>query len=219
MGGPQNSIVESLPEVFFTPEYPAIDIENYLWNFFPSLNLDEHSVVMDLGANDGWFSLVTGRRGATVIGLEPNTWAAQRAQKRLATLPKVLIVNAAVGQSTGLGRLFLPPNYEYGPELFSGSASVVEDNSQIDPANFLMCFTLSFEALIENFLHIDLLKVDIEGSEEMLWPIIERNFQKISFLAIETHENFMQTDSGWRGRALEFIEKHSLQESWRLDWP
>lgn len=204
---------------FVSPKYPANDIENYLGHFFPSLKLGESSLVIDLGANEGWFSLVAGKQGSKVIGFEPNTWVAQRAQKRVALFPNVLIVNAAVGRSTGFERLFFPPNYLSAPELFSGSASLVEDNIAIDSANFSICFSLSFEALMENIERIDLLKVDIEGSEQMLWPTIERNFQKIDFLAIETHEDLLGTGSGWIAGALKFIEKHGLQESWRLDWP
>lgn len=212
-------MLRHLTRFFFSPNYPAKDIENYLGKFFPRLELTESSLVMDLGANEGWFSLVAGKQGSKVIGFEPNTWVAQRAQKRVARFPNVLIVNAAVGRSTGFERLFFPPNYLSAPELFSGSASLVEDNIAIDSANFSICFSLSFEALMENIEHIDLLKVDIEGSEQMLWPTIERNFQKIDFLAIETHEDLLGTGSGWIASALKFIEKHGLQESWRLDWP
>ncbi len=202
------------------PMFVADDIKNYARQYFPALQISNQSVVIDLGANEGYFSFVFGELGANVIGFEPNPWAISRAFARCRGLPNVTLVSAAVGPQTGLARLYFPPEYELAPELHSGSASVEADNLATAEGAGIPVLQIGFAEILDGFEKVDLLKIDIEGGERDLWPLIEEAHDKIEYLALETHERlFGEAESDWLARARKFIALKGLADRWRLDWP
>jgi hypothetical protein len=65
------------------------------------------------------------------------------------------------------------------------------------------------------FETIELLKIDIEGAETLLWPEIKVNFKKIKYLLIELHDS---VNPSLRLEVESFINKNDLSESWKSDW-
>ena len=186
------------------------------------MKLSESSVVLDFGANEGYFSLVCGRFGAKVVAFEPNPWVVRNALERLEDLPNVTLVGAAVGSTTSLVELFFPAEYHRAPELHSGSASVFAANSAVQLENSIPVFQVGVRSILEALDRVDLLKIDIEGGEGALWPALEESWEKIEYLAIETHENLLRVGAGeakWLERAKRFIANNNLGDRWRLDWP
>lgn len=202
------------------PDFVADDIRKYARSYFPTLRISNQSVVIDLGANEGFFALVFGELGAKVIAFEPNPWAIERAFARCRGLPNVILVSLAVGARTGLAQLYFPPEYKLAPELHSGSASTEAGNAATAGSAGTLVLQIDFAELLDGFQKVDLLKIDIEGGERDLWPLIEAAHDKIDHLAIETHERlFGEGDSVWLERARKFIATNGLADRWRLDWP
>lgn len=204
------------------PDYPVSDIRQLVANFFPGLVIDENSVVLDFGANEGHFSLLYGGFGAKVLAFEPNPWVFRNASARLRSFPNVTLVSAAVGATSSVVELYFPEEYGRAPELHSGSASVVASNHAVETGQSIPVFQVSIREILQPFEKVDFLKIDIEGAEAELWPAIEESWEKIDYLAIETHENLLEGKGGdtqWLERAHDFIAKKNLGDRWRLDWP
>lgn len=201
------------------PEYPLEDMEKYLEQFFPDLHLDSSSFVLDLGANDGWFSELCSRRGASVVAFEPNPYTFLRAFRRLSGCERVAVMNVAVSGETGWSALFFPPDYFKAKELYSGSGSLEAQNISVDSTTQVPCLTLSLSSILDPIEHVTFMKVDIEGHEKEIWPTVVANAKKIEYLAIETHERLVSDASGWRAEAEKFILENGLEKKWTLNWP
>ena len=202
-----------------SPNYPQLEIESNLREFFPELNLGPGDVVLDFGANEGWFSLSVGSSGATVVGFEPNFDAFVHAVERCRALPNVTMVNTAVGATTGQTDLYFPADYDWAPEIFSGSVSTMSQNVGIDATSHVSVFQLGVREIFDSFDEIYFLKVDIEGGEQDIWGVIQENLHKIKYLAIETHERLVPGAKHFVSSAQKFINENNLGDRWMLDWP
>jgi FkbM family methyltransferase len=145
--------------------------------FIPCL-MKTHPVIVDLGANRGEFysNLPAAYEPARYIAVEPNPQLAAA----LRLLPRVEVIESAIGDRDGIARFLAAENPE---------ASVVlppADGSAGQAVNLRR-----FSSLISdcNLDRIDLLKVDIEGAE---WPLIMESdathFQPVHQMTIEFHD-------------------------------
>ncbi len=201
------------------PGYPGHEIRAHLGAYYPDLELFRGDVVLDLGTNDGWFSSVVAASGATVIGFEPNPFSAARAIRRLRRFSNASVVTGAVGDRTGLTMLMFPREYVKARVLHSGSASIEPNNRAVATEVSLSVFVVSLGEILAALPRIKFLKIDVEGSERLLWPILEEHWEKIEYCAIETHERLVSLNYDWVSSAQEFIDSHGLSQRWRLDWP
>lgn len=201
------------------PGYPAREIRDHLDNYYPNLIFSAGDIVLDLGANDGWFSQVVAPTGANVIAFEPNPFSAARAIRRLRGFSNVALISSAVGDQTGITTLMFPSEYRKARVLHSGSASIESSNRAVANETSLAVFVVSLGEILANLERVRFLKIDVEGSERLLWPILEENWQKIDNCAIETHERLIGLDGDWVSSAQKFIDSHGLSQRWRLDWP
>jgi FkbM family methyltransferase len=188
-------------------------------SYYPNLKLNSNSVVLDLGAHEGWFSDLCARAGAKVVAFEPNPYTFKKGLKRLHGRQHVLYINAAVSTYSGWSSMYFPRDYKFAPELHSGSGSLMQENCSLDLTNEVSCAVVSLQSILDQFDSIDFLKVDIEGAERHLWPIFALNHTKIRHLAIETHERLFVDHQQWISEALDFIAVNQLSGKWRLDWP
>jgi FkbM family methyltransferase len=161
-----------------------------------------------------------GSYGCRVVGFEPNPYCAVRAQKRCAKFRSVSVISCGVGASTGIAELYFPHEYLMAPELHSGSASLLKGNSSVVEEVAIQTLVLSLEEVLSGIERVDFLKIDIEGSEFTIWPTIEKWSRKITYLAMETHENSVGKEGQeMLARARQFVTANGLEDSWRLDWP
>lgn len=145
--------------------------------------LTKDSLVVDLGANVGHFSMAIAKRiGATTYALEalPSTFA------KIPDHPRVKKYNRAITDRDGLIRLFVSDN----SEATSVHSSIAESFGLRGEES---CPGITFEHFLqtEGIKFIDLLKVDIEGSEEALFETTsDETLRNISQITIEFHDFF-----------------------------
>lgn len=143
--------------------------------------LTKDSLVIDLGANVGQFSLAIAKIGATTYALEalPSTF------DKIPDHPNIKKYNLAISHQDGPIRLFVSDNSE--------TTSVHRPLAEIfGLRGEETCPGITFEHFLraEGIKWIDLLKVDIEGSEEALFETTsDETLRNISQITIEFHDS------------------------------
>jgi FkbM family methyltransferase len=183
---------------------------------FDNLNLIQlnNSLILDLGANRGDFSKWALNQGATIIAFEPDKDAYLQLIKRLNKFENFFPLNAAISNKTGLEKFYFHKNKKVDPIGFSISSSLLEDKPNIDNSFFNSVLCIDLEVLIKE-LPIKLMKIDIEGAEALIWPIIKENYQNIEYLLLEIHKTI---NKDLTSEIELFIEQNGLQNKWRTDW-
>lgn len=138
------------------------------------------SLVVDLGLHKGQFSrFVMSEYGCFVIGLEANPCLFER----LETFPQGRFVNFAVNNLDSPVVLNVSDNPE--------ASSVLEEMAQSFGASVPVTVPgITLDSLFEKYSisHVDLLKVDIEGSEfDMLLTASEKTLAKVAQITVEFH--------------------------------
>ena len=201
------------------PELQLRIFREWLEENLPDCEPQPGDTVLDLGANEGWFSLLMGRSGATVLAFEPNSSVCRVAEERCAHLSNVTLVNVAVSQETSVIDLYFPKDFEKAPTVLSEYVSTVRDNSAIDTTRRRSVFSIGLMEVMSVFSNVKLLKVDVEGAEIELWKAIKSNHHKIEFLAMEVHPQLVGRQSGWVAEVERFIRQNGLEQKWKLGWP
>lgn len=155
--------------------------------------LKPSGVFVDIGANEGYFSVLAGRIvGSTgrIIAVEPQARAALILAEniRLNALSNVTVVPAAI--SDRIGQAFL----HLSPDTNTGSTSLRQTTKYRVPTEVVQTATLS--ELFERYsIEVaDLVKMDIEGFEyEAIFgsPNIFRE-QRVRYLALELHPPLLE---------------------------
>ena len=138
------------------------------------------SLVVDLGVHKGQFSrFVISEYGCFVIGLEANPYLFER----LEAFPRGKFANLAVNNLDSPVVFNVSNNPEAG--------SVLEEMAQSFGASVKVTVPgITLDSLFEKYsiTHVDLLKVDIEGSEfDMLLTASEKTLAKVAQITVEFH--------------------------------
>lgn len=158
-----------------------IKIEGHTFN--PDL-LTPDSLVLDIGGNRGNFSRqILDRFHCRVICFEPCKAAFCHIEKIIRD-PKFKVVNKAVAASSGK-RTF------YSAQPMNGGNSVIPGNREFgrypNEEDVYEVDAVSFNEVLSEFDHVDLVKMDCEGAE---MEIIEHSsgWEKIGQMTIEFHD-------------------------------
>jgi FkbM family methyltransferase len=131
---------------------------------------------LDMGANEGFFSVMgaklCGPHGR-VVAVEPQNRMIPVIQEnlRLNGLSNVTIVDAAVSDRAGAGIIHLFP------EVNTGASGMTHAPRYHVPSQTVAKRTPTQILDHENLAHVDLMKVDIEGSE---WEMINGSLEAFS---------------------------------------
>ena len=140
--------------------------------------IGEASVILDLGAHIGCFSIYAGvlNSGAKIFSFEPEerNFALLKENLKLNNVNAV-VKNVAIGGVDGNRELYLSSDSHNHSLIGSGEGKKV--------------FVRSFDGLIEKLGLVDLVKMDIEGAEfEIFENVSDESLGKIRSIYIEYHE-------------------------------
>jgi FkbM family methyltransferase len=150
----------------------------------PLCVVEKGDVVLDIGANKGFFTLDALQKGASkVYSVEPVKQSFDQIKKLVNNFPNVDPINKAIGETDGVIGMFIDSD---------GSATnCVTTHGDIfgRNSNRVEVESININTLIEQIdSKINFMKVDCEGSEfELLKTISEKNLKSIDKLVIETH--------------------------------
>ena len=160
------------------------------------IRLPENAVVVDLGGNIGTFSMEIHRQFPTAQLIAYDPFPSNVAMFKL-NAPFATVVLKAAGAKTGTLR------FEDGNN-FVGLRVIKQGGIEVE--------AISLDDIIKNFDRVDLLKVDIEGSEyDVLNAASVETFSKIQHIIMETHDVPGFDDLGW---AENMLQKHGFQTRW-----
>lgn len=140
-----------------------------------------HNRIIDLGANVGEFAIAaTESTGATCYALEP----VRANYDQIPNHPKIRKQRLAIADSAGEIEIFLSKN----PECNSFYSSIASDYGI---SGREICQTTTLEAFLKSkqITSVDLLKIDIEGAEELLFSSTsDETLLRFGQITIEFHD-------------------------------
>lgn len=154
-------------------------------------------VVIDVGANNGVFTLLANDYGARkVIAIESNPAAADLIRKNVTNIRRDIVVLNKAASSSSNKKVKVGKDSNFGD--IDGRCYVIQsDDGDIE--------TVSVDDLISETTGEVVLKIDCEGSEyDILYSIKPENFKKISRILLEAHEGIGSAPKG-----VEHIDKLS----------
>jgi FkbM family methyltransferase len=179
-------------------------------------NFPAGGVFLDIGANEGVFSIIAAKTASRVIAVEPQSRLIPVIQEnlRLNGIENVTIVRAAISDQSGTGTLHLSPDVNNASTALSRNTRYPV-KTETTP---LMPLTELFDQL--GLETVDFMKMDIEGYEYEAILGSPEIFQKqrIRAFAVEFHLDRIEA----RGKScqiiLDFLGRcgygHSLQQRW-----
>jgi FkbM family methyltransferase len=159
----------------------------------PGFKLSAGMTVIDIGANQGFYSLYAASHGANVYAYEPCAdnfevlkWnvAKNNLEERVKTF------NEAVAGKKGEVKLFI--GLDTSGDIMSRTASIRNSNRGGKDAISHSVRATTLDSILDDLRieKCDLLKMDCEGAEyEILQNTSQRSFDKIARISMEAHEN------------------------------
>ncbi|TDX01733.1 FkbM family methyltransferase [Dinghuibacter silviterrae] len=167
--------------------------------------LNDRSVVYSFGiGEDVSFDLtMIEKHGCNVYGFDPTPKSIEWVKRQ--TLPPQFIFNPyGINAETGFVQFNLPRNKEY----VSGS---IEKHKGVDESEPILVPMKSFTDITRELghQHVDLVKIDIEGTEYEIIDHILSSPVSIGQILIELHERFFRDGTAKTGKLLETLKRHS----------
>lgn len=190
----RNSDVTLLRSIFLDGEYD--------WSF-----LKTPSVMIDAGANVGFTSVVYANRypEAKIIAIEPEASNFQMLKKNAVAYPNIEPVQGALWKENASLRLIDPGLGNWGFRTQERWESEREDFD----CQLVQAFTLERMLQERKIEFVDILKIDIEGSEKEVFENSTAWIDRVGVIVIELHDSFKEGCS----RAV-----HSAATGFEFDW-
>ena len=156
----------------------------------PLCVVEKGDVVLDIGANKGFFTLNALQKGASkVYSVEPVKHSYEQIKKLLNDFPKVEPINKAIGETNGTISMFVDSDASATNCVTTYGDMFGRESNKVDVES------ININTLIEQIdSKINYMKVDCEGSEfELFKTITEQNLKNINKLVIETHGDEIDT--------------------------
>ena len=174
-------------------------------------------VVVDLGANQGIFSLFAAQKGARVFAIEPdvrNFEVLQRNIKRNGLSEQITPFNFAIGQTSGEIEIFIPEkDGETLTGLITTSIAVQQNYAGLSVTHLrrarVPCRRFGELIAMLPAGPVKFLKIDCEGAElEILESGTAADFSRVENLLMETHWGYSEKSLYQRVKDLDFSVVH-----------
>jgi len=176
--------------------------------------LSPGGVFIDLGANEGYFSVLAshlvGPKG-TVIAIEPQSRLQNVFQTNLAVNEcyNVRLIRCAVCDRTGTAQLSLAPSTN------TGASSLFRSTRYALPTEEIRSLCLGDLLDRTGVEHCDLMKVDIEGAEYDVFMAAADVLKKgvLKNIALEIHSSILES----RGLSADELHKYIVENGYELN--
>jgi len=188
---PQNIIVKNHKDISFIARPKFEDFARFLfsetlakWEPLTLINLKENEVMIDIGANTGYYTLQLAKKfqASKIISIEadPQTCEILKNNCKLNYLTNVDILNKAVSDKKG--------QVEFFQRMQSGTSSIYSINSDEKKINIQ---TNTLDNILKEYQNISWIKVDVEGAELSVLRGATQVLKKTKNILIEVHEHVL----------------------------
>lgn len=162
-------------EVFIRQIYDRYDV-----------GVQPNDVVLDIGANHGFFSLYSVGRGASkVISVEPNDVCYSNLSKLSETFTNIHPLKYAVSDSSGYVE-FLVNDNSTACGFISGTTYTAADMN----VRSIMVESININELLLNNANVNFMKIDCEGAEDLIFKSINDDLlTQIPKMIVEAHSD------------------------------
>ena len=195
------------------------------FKIFDKLKLNKNSIIIDLGSNVGDVTKYLSESfDSYVYSYEPNFHAYEIQLNRLSHKNKIFFFNECVDKENGEKKIFFHKNAKYGGDVeWSQATSLDENKSNISRINYKIVKATSINSILKKFKKIDLIKIDIEGYEYEILPILIQNKYKIKKVICEIHgrpsnKNKYKNYAEKYNNLIEQLKKNNLLNNWFIEW-
>jgi FkbM family methyltransferase len=182
----------------------------------PGVPIRAGDVVIDIGANQGFFACYAAFKGARVFAFEPVPELCQRLREnvnRNGFADRVTIQQCAIGASPGSVKLFVS-SYLGGAQ--SSTVPEFVRSAGVPVTQEILVESKTLPQTLEEFSldSVRLCKLDVEGAElAILKTLSPADLSRIQSFALEYHEEAYELNTllrlvlGWRTHHVSFIEE------------
>ena len=152
-------------------------------------HINNNSIILDIGANIGDVTdVIMKNYNPNIYCYEPNISCYNYMLKRFKKNSKIKIFNVAVSNFSGKTFLYFH-NKSTNISEFNERSSLKKEKDGLDINKKIEVNCINIKEILEKHNQIDLIKIDIEGSEYEVMPEIIKNKDKIKMVLCETHGN------------------------------
>ena len=200
-------------------------------DFFEAYSeLNSNSIVLDIGANVGDVSdIIFNRYHCNIYAYEPNIACYNHMKNRFLNNKKIRIYNLAISNFTGAGFLYFHYNSKGNNDSrYIQGATLRKEKDNISVNKKINVDVVDIKEILEKFKKIDLIKIDIEGSEYDILPQLIKNRSKIKMVLCEMHGNPNGKKIAGIHKNIKFtkeynefiyeLKKNGLYNTWFCEW-
>lgn len=187
-------------------------------------DVNRGGVAVDLGANVGLVSNFLSMYHEVVYCVEPHPIAVSKLRQLKKYRKNLIILDKAVGVQAGKTKLYLHQDRRLDPAEASQGASIVSSKPNIDRKRTIDIEVLDcvefLTALIAIHGKINILKIDVEGSEVDILPqIVERvPAEAIAKIYVEVHDKQWKELEYPTDEMRQRIKRSEYRNKVNLDW-
>ncbi len=182
--------------------------------------LNHESSVIDLGAHDGSISEFFLKKGCKVFAFEPNPNLYEKLLEKKKKYKNLECFNLGVNSVKGKFSLYLKKN-EITHEIKTDSqaSSLLKDKINLSNKDFIEVNCITFENIISMTGVVDLVKIDIEGSEYEIYDDLLKHSNKFDNCIIELHNKKFPDEIQYKHNdMLNKIKAHKNKKKFNLGY-
>ena len=164
---------------------PAVKYISFIYELKPG------DLVIDCGANVGFYTAIMAWRGCRVFSFEPNPYVFEVLQRNTQHFDNVTLLQKAVSVKSGTMKLYLHKNADTDQVKWSQGSSLLSEKNNVDENSSVTVESINLcDYITDMHKRIKLIKIDIEGAEvDILLEIIRNDIYKlVDNILVETHE-------------------------------
>jgi FkbM family methyltransferase len=156
--------------------------EKYRWHYFVHKLIEPTDVIIDIGANLGYFSLVFSKiinSNGRLYCVEPVRPYRELLEKKLPRAPNIIVCPFALGDKNADSiRLGMPPLLQHLQYLRHGTVTILKDENISENQLVFESEVKKGSEVFADIRKLDYIKCDIEGYETVVFPEMKAILQK-----------------------------------------
>ncbi len=194
--------------------------------------LNKKSIVLDIGANIGNVSnYILEKTNTTIFAFEPNRLCFEIMVRRFVDNERIKTYNLAVSNYKGTSKLYLHKKSKGINDFnYIESSSLKNQKDNLSKDNKVMINVINISEVLSKFNEIDLIKIDVEGSEYEILPTLIAEKHKIKNVLCEFHGGYNKNNKNQMTNIknryftksyldiINYLKKNNLYNNWLYEW-